>query len=362
MLDRLPPEILDLVLQLAAPPPSTQLGYSRSSHRTTLRACALVCRRVSGVAQALLWKDLALVGEHDVAKVQQALQDEDNRRRAMGTRAVFVGKSLDLNGLEALLAQLVSLVELRIDGGNAMEKLSVAALTSLSNLRVVDIYSCTFVGDWADVRFPSLVQLHLDTITFWTADARAFPLFRQDAFPSLRALQLRYVCVEDDEDYTAAFPNLPLPFLAQLDMVSLYAGDHAVLSPPVFSSSTAVVLEVSSFYLQNAQRAGIVAALQPHHIALQPVRSFYSTFEAIQQSLSALTRLCSLPTHPSSLHLPSTLLDTLPDATAVRPLEQACDHHGVELLWYDGTSNDLFFHFWQYAKNLKAAQQASGEA
>ncbi|GAA5947130.1 hypothetical protein JCM10213_001430 [Rhodosporidiobolus nylandii] len=304
MLDRLPPELLDKVLGAGGAP---------------------------GVAQALLWKDLPLVGWDDVAKVQRALQDEDNRRRAMGTRAAFVDYDVDFKGLEALLPQLVGLLELRLAGGNTNQELSVAALTSLSNLHVLDIYNLSLVGNWANIRFPSLVQLHLNNLSD--------------------------LGVADSESCTRGFPTLPSPFLAQLDMVSLYAGDLNVLPPSIFSSSTPVVFEVSSYHLATAQRADSVAAVQPCHLALYPV----SHEAAVQQSLSELARLCSLLTRPSSLHLPSSLLDILSDTKTVQPLEQACKQHGVELLWYDGNSDDLFFHFWRYAKKLKA-QQASGEA
>ncbi|BGP15378.1 hypothetical protein JCM10213v2_003346 [Rhodosporidiobolus nylandii] len=333
MLDRLPPELLDKVLGAGGAP-------SHLSARL-----------------ALLWKDLPLVGWDDVAKVQRALQDEDNRRRAMGTRAAFVDYDVDFKGLEALLPQLVGLLELRLAGGNTNQELSVAALTSLSNLHVLDIYNLSLVGNWANIRFPSLVQLHLNNVYF-CMDTRTFPsLFRQDAFPDLRALQLSDLGVADSESCTRGFPTLPSPFLAQLDMVSLYAGDLNVLPPSIFSSSTPVVFEVSSYHLATAQRADSVAAVQPCHLALYPV----SHEAAVQQSLSELARLCSLLTRPSSLHLPSSLLDILSDTKTVQPLEQACKQHGVELLWYDGNSDDLFFHFWRYAKKLKA-QQASGEA
>ncbi|BGP15374.1 hypothetical protein JCM10213v2_003342 [Rhodosporidiobolus nylandii] len=243
MLDRLPPELLDLVLQLAAPPSTILDDWYGADHRATLRACALVCRRVSGVAQGLLWKDFALVGTDDVAKVWLALLKEGNRRRAMGTRTVLVGGPTDFEGLEALLPQFGGLVELRIDGGHSLKELSVAALAGLPNLRTLDVCDLTLNGDWANVCYPSLVRLHLDTVYFYT-DAPASPtFFRQDAFPSLRALQLRDLGVDDGENYTRGFPTLPLPFLAQLDMLSLSALDLDVLPPSIFSSATPVVLE-----------------------------------------------------------------------------------------------------------------------
>ncbi|BGP15371.1 hypothetical protein JCM10213_001437 [Rhodosporidiobolus nylandii] len=361
MLDRLPPELLDHLLQLAAPPSSTLDEDIERSRRTTLRACALVCRHVSGVAQRLLWKDLALVAERDVAKVQQALQDEDDRQRAKSTRTVFVDRKADFGGLEALLPHLVGLLELSINRWYDEEQLSVAALASLANLRALETHGLTLKGDWAGARFPSLVRLRLDGVYL---HADAFPLvFRQDAFPALRALELSCLYIQDDEEPAAGFPTLPLPFLAQLDMVSLYVGDLDVLPPSIFSSSTPVVLEVTSFRLQSPQLAASVAAVQPRHIALRSVNSKYpETSATLQQSLSALVRLCSLPSRLSSLHLPSSLRDILPDATTFHQLEQACKQHGVELLWYAGDSDDLFFHFWGYAKTLKAARQADDEA
>ncbi|BGP15395.1 hypothetical protein JCM10213_005105 [Rhodosporidiobolus nylandii] len=357
MLDRLPIELLDKVLELAAPPLTNTLDdYIERDRRTTLRACALICRRVSRVAQALLWKDLTLVELDDVAKVQRALENEDNRRRAMGTRTALAGGSANVKDLEALLPQLGGLAELRNHAWYSGVWLSVTTLASLSNLRILEIDDLTLKGDWASARFPSLVRLRLDGVYFVT-DTQALPsVFCQDAFPALRALELSNLVVDDGENSARGFPTLPLPFLAQLDMLSLSAWDLDVL-PPVFSSSTPVVLGVSSYHLATAQRADSVASVQPRHLALWPVRKGAE----VPQSLSALAHLCSLPTHPSSLHLPHSLLALPSSASALQQLEQGCKQHGVELLWYDGGEDDLFFHFWRYAKKLKAAQQASGE-
>ncbi|GAA5943013.1 hypothetical protein JCM10213_005093 [Rhodosporidiobolus nylandii] len=243
MLDRLPLELVDLVLQLAtAPLTSTLDDYIERDRRAMLRACAL---------------DFA-----------------------------------------AILPQFAGLIELTLlSGGDVMERLSVAVLAGLPNLRVLNICGITLSGDWAGARFPSLVRLYLDIVSFHTD---AFPLvFHPDAFPALRALKVRYFCVKDDHTSTTGFPTLPLSLLAQLDM-----------------------------------------------------------------SLSELAHLCSLLTPPSSLHLPSSLLDMPSSVWTLHldQLKQACDQHGVELRWYDGNEDDFFFHFWRYAKKLKAAQQADGEA
>ncbi|BGP15407.1 hypothetical protein JCM10213v2_003375 [Rhodosporidiobolus nylandii] len=312
MLDRLPLELVDLVLQLAtAPLTSTLDDYIERDRRAMLRACALVCRR-----------DFA-----------------------------------------AILPQFAGLIELTLlSGGDVMERLSVAVLAGLPNLRVLNICGITLSGDWAGARFPSLVRLYLDIVSFHTD---AFPLvFHPDAFPALRALKVRYFCVKDDHTSTTGFPTLPLSLLAQLDMVSLCAGDRAVLPPSAYSSCARTVLEVSSFDLGNAQRVASVAAVQLRHIALRPVHPEYSSPSGVQQSLSELAHLCSLLTPPSSLHLPSSLLDMPSSVWTLHldQLKQACDQHGVELRWYDGNEDDFFFHFWRYAKKLKAAQQADGEA
>ncbi|BGP15393.1 hypothetical protein JCM10213v2_003361 [Rhodosporidiobolus nylandii] len=292
----------------------------------------------------------------------QALDEESNRRQATGMRTVLVSDSSNLTGLEALLPHFGSLMELSIDAGSHVGPLPVAVLASLPNLRVLKLYGLKVNGDWAAARFPSLVRLHLNFVFFYPD---AFPfLFREDAFPALRALKLRNLAIADETNM-GAFPTLRLPFLAQLDVLDLTPEEIYLVPPSIFSAS-AVVLETSSFSLLHPQDAASVVAVHPRHIALWIVSSrsldFKDKREDFQQTLSAPVRLCSLPTRPFSLHLPYALYDEDFEAATLHQVEQACEENGIELLWYAGDWDDIFFHFWRYAKNLKAAQQANGEA
>ncbi|GAA6044312.1 hypothetical protein JCM8097_002877 [Rhodosporidiobolus ruineniae] len=133
MLDRLPRELLDHILELAAPPPTLAGRYCSNSK--TLEACSRVCSAMRPAAQALL-------GRNIVFNSAPSHHGELRTFSITCTSVAFSGPPLELS-------PFTRLVILYLDGVGAAETLITSGLatpTVLPALRVFVIHLSVELG------------------------------------------------------------------------------------------------------------------------------------------------------------------------------------------------------------------------
>ncbi|BGP15590.1 hypothetical protein JCM10213_005386 [Rhodosporidiobolus nylandii] len=211
MLDRLPVDLLSLVLRLAAP--STTRREEYYAGQATLRSLTLTCKRLDEVARRILWDVVRLETFEQAKQVKQA--DQGGARRT-GTRRL---KVIDGRNVLDVTAAMLSLQELWLEtvrGGLSL--FNLCGLTSLKRLVLFDLELTTPA---APSFFPHLEALSLCSLR--TTPSILYSFLRSETLPALRALVLNRLQT----------PDSAMPFCPFLPHILITALDVLELSPDV---------------------------------------------------------------------------------------------------------------------------------
>jgi hypothetical protein len=123
MLDKLPLELLDHVLDLL-PPSSTDKGARERTD--TLLACCLVSKRVYERALPVLWRAIRLESEEQVSELLALVEAESEKDLTSGVRSLVVTEDdeeylMPLKDAPRLLVFFSGLRRLRMDGAGAVD-------------------------------------------------------------------------------------------------------------------------------------------------------------------------------------------------------------------------------------------------
>ncbi|GAA6039088.1 hypothetical protein JCM8097_005314 [Rhodosporidiobolus ruineniae] len=368
MLDRLPVELLRLVLEHLAPLSFTGAEYRR--RQSTLAACCVVARTFREVAQPLL-RQAVLVGGEDafedvesVEAIEAALVvDPQIVAQAHVLTALYVERT----ALLRLGQRLSKLDEVRIRGHEDIFDAGDLArcFPSLRHIALDEVVlSCAaLTGSFRFLRSLDLRHAHTTCDTLKT-------ILSPVMTPSLGALRL--ASLNDDASFTYRTLMLDLSsctHLERLDLVQLNV-DHDTVA--LFPSSLAVPLlceiqphEYSADELE--QLFGVLDTLHARHLQFSlPLDSDRDPF-FLDHTLFCLNRLTtwiavaepslrtlSLPPAIHASRAPPTLI-----VQAVAALVSECGRRKVELSWRWGSSPEqdqwLNHDFRRYARRLKDA-------
>ncbi|GAA5866719.1 hypothetical protein JCM8547_002735 [Rhodosporidiobolus lusitaniae] len=352
MLDRLPPELVDHVLDLLPQPPAAERA-------DTLRACCLVSKRLRDIALPTLWRHVELNGDEQERAFVERVED--------ATTEHLLGEitSMTLFGhsgiVEPLLERFPALGKLTWDvsvGGLDLSSWGGWACY-LMTLSLSDAYLSTLTP----FTFPSLTSLSLSRVqlplslmpTIWSSTT----------FPSLRALS-----------YSPPFavtPVLPLflsyispPFSDQLDLVQIpyedgehFAAGYGLALP----SAVPTLITLSSSFLEtdpDAQEASVttLADSEARHLRL-----VLDEDESVEQTTNLLQASEQVFRRSSSCQ--SFVLPTSVRRVGVSPslscFLEACATRSVDVIWANGELEDeheVSPAFWRYVREIKAKQVA----
>ncbi|GAA5823690.1 hypothetical protein JCM11251_000727 [Rhodosporidiobolus azoricus] len=357
MFDRLPVELLEHILRLAAP-----LDYSPS-------------KRVRDVAQPML-PELFQSGEvvREVEDWESEASEEDlPEDRPEGIKhLVVLSSDPPFEGIDARLVQH-TLVSVVVQGTNNDPSIDVAQFTAAPALRRLVLINFTLYSANKMV-FPSLAELSLldcrGNIDFYGA-------LRPSAFPALRACA---ITVHRDYWSTALeratenkyFPPLESNMYEQLDILVADAGDvHPSELPLHGSGDLPTLVEVSARALINFEKEGAAAAPLPAAMRLQCNRDVAASVtkrvsrQFVDQIASFAAYLGALPHGLRVLVLPSHIRPQegchRHVVQAVHQLLHACETGRVEVIWEeepDPNYDSLVSHgFWAWAKRHKAERR-----
>ncbi|GAA5888735.1 hypothetical protein JCM6882_002831 [Rhodosporidiobolus microsporus] len=322
MLDRLFPELIDLVLDQVGNRPS--LHTRDKERRRTLYACSLVSKVLRQRAQPKLWEKLELLGEDDTE-----------------------GFAFLLDG-----------------GGDNGGQLR-------HSVRILDSSHGSQIGLKGTVSFPrgfalaSLVELVLED-TFIDR-AQAVYLFTTTCLPSLRVLA---VLGFDDFLSNGHTPSFPAAFLDQLDIIQANClWDNQLNcwpnnnSPPFpLSSPTPIVCRVPFKTDSHSSVLDDLFLLQPRHLSISDPNAEPRLLDDVRTFVTSTSK-------PISLHLPTSLRSSTSPLviSALAALQQACSQQGVEVVWYEANETDevdnsdlaVAKESWAWARGFKARARAA---
>ncbi|BGP15365.1 hypothetical protein JCM10213_001443 [Rhodosporidiobolus nylandii] len=366
MLDRLPPELLDKVLELAAPvQPIETYGRNAVDHKPIVCACSLVCRAVRERAQPLLWRRFEPVHLGRISQLaslgQTRLLELDTYVSDAKLNGAFLQQPLPLDFLSSFsrldtlhLSTLVGAAPLDL------EKLAITSHLRRLFLERVDIKPVI-----RPITFPTLEVLSMSECAMLAQTSAA--LFVTATFPSLRAFAWMNLKHPGTEDHF--FPSLSPAFISQLDMMQMYSN---VLRDGVptstFLHGTPILLSVPVTDLTTDAWLAPLHRLPNLRVRLAHLElASVGLFLLMQGSVSAnLVKLVSGSNPPRAVQVLRAMQASARNRNSMMgKLVEACERNGVEMLWHDeGEENDVHVSpsFWQYAKELKAAQAAADAA
>ncbi|BGP15491.1 hypothetical protein JCM10213_005758 [Rhodosporidiobolus nylandii] len=380
MLDRLPPELLQEILQLAAP--TYNEGTKGPRRMQTLSRCCLVSKSVGVVARDLFWREIEFRDSRSSSRLLRQCETSPAQKELLASttvvRAEEGGDEADTAAFPDVLRLLPNLRSLRLYNFGMDGHFELDRLQSPFELRILDIRA-TLLHVPPVLCLPYLTHLTLDYAHI--RRQHLANLLLPATLPSLRA----FSCADTyDPDGIALqyFPELSSKMLGQLEMVQTAPVDVEVLPPALFRSATPVFYTSSLQDLyspgtyddrydpdeDNSESVMAMSKLQlPHIRILDDTRERVGTRSSVA-ALDVLTRFLSTPTRPRSLHLPQRPYLHAGDEVEERLKEflALCEKEGVEVLWhqegqemYSAISSRL----WKYAKRLKLEERgASGRS
>ncbi|BGP15356.1 hypothetical protein JCM10213_001452 [Rhodosporidiobolus nylandii] len=357
MLDRLPPELLDKVLLLAAPP---RHDYDTERNRQLVVFCG-VSKRLHAQAQRLLWRDVHLEPDNAVNLFADALCSEPGEHLKLRIRTMSLCCQDDWSVAVELLPRLPNLVELTLvcDGSTRAEP-PLEALPELPGLKRLNLLGAG-VGGFGAASFPSVTSVYMGACFILDDDGELDSyVLEPAAFPSLRALSLRNLS-NNDPRYFNPYAAISPGILEQLDALEVcldWITD--VLPADYLSPSVPAILELSVFDLANVREVDITNALPRHlHLTRYPERHGISPAVVC----TALRKLASLlPSSPAlfSLHLPSSLRHVTDAGDTLSALVQKCEEQGTEVIWNDEEGEFLPV-FARYMREVREREREEGE-
>ncbi|BGP47442.1 hypothetical protein JCM10450v2_003294 [Rhodotorula kratochvilovae] len=213
MLDRLPDELVLLIVEQLAPAPLVVNGYHKAQN--TLRAHCLTARRYRRLVQPLLWRSLFFVDSTRYAKFVD-LEGAHALRAHVRYLVVRPERNygddftlaFNLGKVEPILPFLPNLVGLRLDGRHkewSIDCFDPASLAMNHNLRLLQLaeLKCTRIL----ARFPQLEQLHMEDVTIKPDDITNS--LDPALLPQLTALHIGDIYNPHDDQLDAAAPLHP---------------------------------------------------------------------------------------------------------------------------------------------------------
>lgn len=135
MLNRLPAEVLDEILQLAAPVLPPEYTTRREAERRVMfKGAALVCKVVSSRAQALLWRQLDLNDLAKRAALARLLKESNPPEARNSVRVIRAKAPVHTMVLREVLLRLPRVDEIQLVGldGTLVDLSQLAAATGTS--------------------------------------------------------------------------------------------------------------------------------------------------------------------------------------------------------------------------------------
>ncbi|BGP13630.1 hypothetical protein JCM10213_007806 [Rhodosporidiobolus nylandii] len=292
MLDRLPAELLDEILDLAAPVLDWPAG-SRE-RRETLRRCCLVCKAVKARAQPLLWRDVDFSPPARVRDLDKAVSCKPEL-------AELVKTFKDKFAVSAL-PRLVNLVRLSLVGTVSLVDLhAFSSFPDLADLHLQGV-SLSRLAQERPLHFPSIRQLALLNVTFRTLEEMEI-LLDASILPELRALSI--AGLSDGTTSRRVLPSLPPRLRDRLDVLEVYTSDVSLLDERVLARPAVLVLG----NIQNRSFTWLDHASQAEHIRLPPLNRLPEVAEGQDLSLDDIHNVIYLKRITADLH---TLLASKP--------------------------------------------------
>ncbi|BGP13641.1 hypothetical protein JCM10213_007818 [Rhodosporidiobolus nylandii] len=336
MLDRLPPELLDEILDLPAPVLDWPAG-SRE-RKETLRRCCLVCKAVKARAQPLLWRDVDFSSPARVRDLDKAALGKQELAELVRTfsRGIVV----------SALPRFVNLVRLSlVNSADLVDLHAFSFLPALVDLHLETV-SLSRLAQERPLHFPSLGQLALLNVTFRTLEEIKC-LLDASVFPELRALSFAGLSCRTTSG--TFFPSLPSQLRDRLDVLELYPRNASLFDEQVLAPPAVLVLGnmVSSLRWWTF-------ASQVEHIRLPPLypppranedfgrdHTFNLMYLArITTDLHTLLdskpphrlRRLYVPTVPFSSADSEKDTSAMPDVRAFKLILKACEAKGIEVV------------------------------
>ncbi|GAA5823716.1 hypothetical protein JCM11251_000739 [Rhodosporidiobolus azoricus] len=287
MLDRLPPELLGLVVECAAP-----LDYSPTTYkkrRTTLRNLSLVCRYLREIAQPML-------PEVFVAE-PSSLHLLSQPEFGAAVKLLFVS-ILQPAALATVLGQCPAVVELRV----YLSALRVDRLAFLPELRRLTLHQAVLYlpPEITPPTVPLLLELSLSDTK---ADpANLYQLLDSRFLPSLRAIALEGVKRRTDD---CSSWRIDETYGAQLEIFAVDVDAYKECDPSILSLNSLALLVDNFPHLEPEQCSSL------HNISLRHFRDYAELRSAASMHdredvgffLKQEVKHCLARTGPSLRHL-----------------------------------------------------------
>ncbi|GAA5855779.1 hypothetical protein JCM8547_000353 [Rhodosporidiobolus lusitaniae] len=366
MLDRLPPELVDHILDLLPSPAKLDGVHERT---IALRACCVVSKALRDRAESLLWRDVAILRWDQADRALLRFKDANNetKERLSGTRSLRLGVEDQLFHVDEtfdILAFSPGLRELRLECQGDLDMSLLA--NSVSNLEILALNRSITLRSSASFVFPYLTNLSLNRTDLLPSFATNIFATFTSALPSLRALAISPNHEPTEPHiYEILFDAKSPAFLGRrstLDMLQLHLKDITEFSKPVFYSEVPTVITVTNNSLASQRMRELLSECAPSHVRYYHSPSAPTRLDIFAEGLMRLLLLVHVPSRPKSLHVPSCLRPE-PSERIAEPqdaLFAACERKGVEVVWYDLEEEDereVSPSFWRYAMGIKAEKE-----
>ncbi|GAA6036145.1 hypothetical protein JCM8097_006638 [Rhodosporidiobolus ruineniae] len=362
MLDRLPPELIDRILELTyRPAPFPDPDDVDQERRRTLSRCCLVCSALRERAQPLFHQEVALRKSDNASAFFRLLLADEAGEVSSRVKTVRAGFAVGPAVLRSTLKKLPQLEAVHI----AERRMLVGELADLAAPTIC--LSNVTLTRYGPIRPTTIVSLSLHIVN---SSLSLNSFFSAELFPSLRALALGGLCGEDGlvrpYEIQRTMQPPPAAFTDQLDMCQLYSGNLRASEQLRMFPTTCALLDSRVIRHSDTRRFPDVfpphlRILFSHTIAKDPTSA---KCLSISVMLRHLTHLTQSPSPLKSLHLPRLLLHFLPSAPGdiqdrFQRLLTTYRAHDVELVYHDEDEDDMWkvsTHFWRYARELKARE------
>jgi hypothetical protein len=373
MLDKLPLELLDHVLDLL-PRPSTREG----AHERTdaLLSCCLVSKRVYERSLPVLWRNIRLKSEAQASALLAVTAETAPQHLAASVRTLHIEDvededeelSLPLKESLRFLELFTGLRSLRLDGAGIVSLKALATglpSESSGSLSLFWPLTVSFLADLQNLHlagtsvlplapatsFPCLHSLTLHSLVRIVTSLRAFP-----NHSDCRRLRTLAFSGEGNGEYERSLlRTISADLLDELEVLQLH-GQNLPIIPTELLSACPTLLTFDTFDLAYDS----VASSEIRHI-----RFWIRTVQREHPEAVHLQKLCTWVENtrsPRSLHLPISLHDEWgPDvdelAASLANLLATCARHLVDVLWYDPTEEEnyaLSRSFQRYVERLAA--------
>ncbi|BGP15251.1 hypothetical protein JCM10213_000706 [Rhodosporidiobolus nylandii] len=325
MLDRLPVELLQHILRLAAPLDYTPELYKE--RRATLKSCCFVSRRIRVVAQPMLLEVFQVKTDEDVEAMET-----DGRGPQVKLLVCDGGHwSCELENQTARLHRALGACPLVRDLRLFDADLKMELLAPLSELRRVVFVDCWVDLTDAEITLPKLEELSMNATAMDSVELGV--LLRRCCLPALQSLAVTGLEPSDGAAFSSALSS---GFFENVQLMVLSANDLARLPPsfPVPVPSR-VLLATSLFPAPD----DFTPSFKPTHLALYPSATLEGVLAepGLPAPLRAFLPVLSQHSSLRNLGIPDCLhpSQTLPSelASARDELLKACTKHEVNIVW-----------------------------